>query len=167
VVPKDLLEGHSVDRKADHLVDLKGVRLVDRRVDHLEDLKVDHSVDLRVDHLEDLKVDHLEDLKVDHSVDLKVDHSVDLRVDHLEGPMEDLMEVQKGQVVTKVASLPSERLGVFEPVQVVQLVVKEEAMEQAQIVPAQVEFGPTNQRQAGQQVRLQQALKGVDLEMER
>jgi uncharacterized Ntn-hydrolase superfamily protein len=104
VVPKDLLEGHSVDRKADHLVDLKGVRLVDQRVGHLEDLKVDHSVDLRVDHLED--------------------------------PMEDLMEVQKGQVVTKVASLPSERLGVFEPVQVVQLVVKEEAMEQAQIVPA-------------------------------
>jgi uncharacterized Ntn-hydrolase superfamily protein len=104
VVPKDLLEGHSVDRRADHSVDLRGVRLVGLRVDHLEDLKVDHSVDLRVD--------------------------------HLEGPMEDLMEVQKGQVVTKVASLPSERLGVFEPVQVVQLVVKEEAMEQAQIVPA-------------------------------
>ena len=116
-----------MDRKADHLVDLKVVRL--------EDLRVDHSVDLRGVRLVDLKVDHSVDLRGVRLVDRRVDHledpMEDLRVDHLE----DLMEVQKGQVVTKVASLPSERLGVFEPVQVVQLVVKEEAMEQAQIVP--------------------------------
>ena len=119
----------------------------------MEDLRGDHSAD----HLEDLKVglrgDHLEDLKVD----LRGDHLEDLKVDHLEDPMEDLredlwvdhLEVQKGRVVTKVGSLLSERLGVFEPVQVVQLVVKEEAMEQAQIVPAKVEFESINQRQAG------------------
>ena len=64
-------------------------------------------------------------------MDLLEGHSVDRRVDHLEV----LMEVQKGQVVTKVASLLCERLVLLEPVQVVQLVVKEEAMEQAQIVP--------------------------------
>ena len=64
-------------------------------------------------------------------MDLLEGHSVDRRVDHLEA----LMEVQKGQVVTKVASFLYERLVLLEPVQVVQLVVKEEAMEQAQIVP--------------------------------
>ena len=45
------------------------------------------------------------------------------------------MEAQKGRVVTKAAALLSERLVLLGPVQVVQLVVKEEAMEQAQIVP--------------------------------
>ena len=64
-------------------------------------------------------------------MDLRGVRLVDRRVDHLEA----LMEVQKGQVVTKVASLLYERLVLLEPVQVVQLVVKEEAMEQAQIVP--------------------------------
>ena len=131
------------------------------------DLKGVHLVDLKGAHLEDLKVDHLVDLRVDRLVGLRVDRLVDLRVDHLEDPMEDLMEVQKGQVVTKAASLPSERLGVFEPVQVVQLVVKEEAMEQAQIVAVEVEFESANQQQAGQQARLQQTLRGVDREMER
>ena len=51
--------------------------------------------------------------------------------------------------------------------QVVQLVVKEEAMEQAQIVAVEVEFESANQQQAGQQARLQQTLRGVDREMER
>ena len=105
-----------MDRKADHLVDLKVVRL--------EDLRVDHSVDLRGV--------RLVDLKVDHSVGLRGVRLVDRGVDPLEVPM----EVQKGQVVTKVASLLYERLVLLEPVQVVQLVVKEEALEHAQIVPA-------------------------------
>ena len=108
--------------------------MVDRKVDLMEDRwegpmegrLVDLKVGLRADHLEDLKVglrvDHLEDLRGDHSAD----PMEDLREDHL--------EVQKGRVVTKVGSLLSERLGVFEPVQVVQLVVMEE-MEQARIVP--------------------------------
>ena len=87
------------------------------------------------DHLEDhsvgRKVDHLEDPMEDHSVDLMQVRLVDRKVGHLE----DLMEAQKGRVVTKAAALLSERLVLLGPVQVVQLVVKEEAMEQAQIVP--------------------------------
>ena len=58
-----------------------------------------------------------------HLVDQKVGHSVDL------------MEVQKGRVVTKAALLLSERLVLLGPVQVVQLVVEKGAMEQAQFVP--------------------------------
>ena len=64
---------------------------------------------------------------VDLKVDLRGVRLVDLRVDHLEV----LMEVQKGQVVTKVASLLYERLVLLEPVQVGSMGSKEEAMEQA------------------------------------
>ena len=95
----------------------------DRTVDHLEDPMEDYSVGR--------KVDHLEVPMEDHSVDLMQVRLVDRKVGHLE----DLMEAQKGRVVTKAASLLSERLVLLGPVQVVQLVVKEEAMEQARIVP--------------------------------
>ena len=70
-------------------------------------------------------------LKVGHSVVPIEAYLVDLMVDH----SVDLMEVQKGRAVAKVVSPLSERLVLLEPVQVVQLVVKEEAMEQARIVP--------------------------------
>ena len=93
------------DLKEDRSVDPMEARLVGRRVG----LKADHSGG----HLEDLREGRLEGPKVGHS--------------------EDLMEVQKGQAVTKVASLLSERLVLLGPVQVVQPVVKKEAMEQAQI----------------------------------
>ena len=76
------------------------------------------------------------------------------------------MEVRKGQAVTKVASLLSERLVLLEPVQVVQLVVREEVTEQAQIVPAYVELVSINQQQAEQQAHSRLALKAVDRELE-
>jgi hypothetical protein len=117
--------GRLVGLKADHSVDPMEGRLVDRRVG----LKADHSGVL-------MEV-RLADLKVDHSADL----------------MEGLKAVQKGLAVTMVASLLSGRLVLLEPVQVVQLVVKEEAMEQAQIGPALVELVPTNQQQAEQLAR--------------
>ena len=107
----------------DHSVDPMEGRLVDRRVG----LKADHSGG----HLEDLKADHLEGLMADHSVVPMEAHLVDPKVDH----SVDLMGVQKGRAVTKVASLLSERLVLLGPVQVVQLVVEKGAMEQAQFVP--------------------------------
>ena len=85
--------------------------------------------------MEDLKADHLEGLMAAHSVDPMEDRLVGPRVDRKVGHSVDLMEVQKGRAVTKVASLLSERLVLLGPVQVVQLVVEKGAMEQAQFVP--------------------------------
>lgn len=118
-----------------------------RLVGRLVGLKADHSVDLKVDPMEGLKTGHSVVLMEARLVDLKVDHSAVL--------MEGLKAVQKGLAVTMVASLLSGRLVLLEPEQVVQLVVKEEAMEQAQIVPALVELVSTNQQQAEQLARLQ------------
>ena len=61
-----------------------------------------------------------------------------------------------------VASLLSGRLILLEPVQVVQVVVKKEGTEQAQIVPAFVELVSTDQQQAEQQAHLRLALKAAD-----
>lgn len=123
----DHLGGPMVDRKVDPMEDrwegLMEGRLVDRRVG----LKADHSGG----HLEGLKADRWEVRKVDHSVVLMEAHLVDPKV----GRSVDLMEVQKGRAVTKVALLLSERLVLLGQVQVVQLVVKEEAMGQARIEP--------------------------------
>jgi hypothetical protein len=119
-------------------------------VDRWEGRLVDRRVGLKADHSGVLMEVRLADLKVDHSADL----------------MEGLKAVQKGLAVTMVASLLSGRLVLLEPVQVVQLVVKEEAMEQAQIGPALVELVSTNQQQAEQLVRLQLALRAADRELE-
>ena len=78
-------------------------------------------------HLVDRKVGHLEGLMAGHLVDRKVGHLEGLKVDHLE----DL----KVQAVAVEGLLLFERLVLLEQVQVVQQVVREEAMEQAQIVP--------------------------------
>ena len=110
-------------------------RLMDRRVgqkaDRLEVRKVDHSVVLMEAHLVGQKADRLEVRKVNHLGVLMEAHLVDQKVGH----SVDLMEVQKGRVVTKAALLLSERLVLLGPVQVVQLVVEKGAMEQAQFVP--------------------------------
>ena len=110
-------------------------RLMDRRVgqkaDRLEVRKVDHSVVLMEAHLVGQKADRLEVRKVNHLGVLMEAHLVDQKVGH----SVDLMEVQKGPAVTKVASLLSGPLGIFEPMKVVQLVVKVEAMKQARILP--------------------------------
>ena len=108
------------------------------------------------------RADHLEDPMEGHLVGQKVDHLVDL----MEGRSVDLMEVRKGQEVTMVASLLSGRLVLLEPVQVVQLVVREEGTVLAQIVPALVELVSTNQQQAEQLARLQLALRAADRELE-
>ena len=75
------------------------------------------------DRLEDLRVGHLEDLMEARLVGRKVDY------------LEDLMEVLKVQTVTVEGLLLYERLVLLDQVQVVQQVVKEEAMGQVQIVP--------------------------------
>ena len=110
-----LMEGRLVDlmvvRKVDHLGGLMEGRLVGRKVDHLGGLMEGRLVGRKVDHLEDLMVVRLVDRKVDH------------------------LGVLRGPAVAKEVSLLYERLVLLEPVQVVQLVVKEE-MEQARIVPA-------------------------------
>ena len=129
----DQMEGRLGDRKADHSEVLMEGRLVDLMVDPMEGLKMGHSGVL------------MEGRLVDHSADL----------------MEGLKAVQKGLVVMMVASLQYERLVLLEPVQVVQLVVKEER-EQAQIAPALVELVSTDQQQAEQQAHSRLALKAAD-----
>ena len=111
--------------------------------------------------LVDLKVDPMEGLKVGHSGVLMEVRLVDLKVGHSADLMEGLKAVQKGLAVTMVASLLSGQLVLLEPVQVVQLVVKEER-EQAQIAPALVELVSTDQQQAEQQAHSRLALKAAD-----
>ena len=108
------------------------------------------------------RADHLEDPMEGHLVGQKVDHLVDL----MEGRSVDLMEARKGQEVTKVVSLLSERLVLPGPVRVVPLEVREEGTVLARIVPALVELVSTNQQQAEQLARLQLALRAADRELE-
>ena len=68
------------------------------------------------------------------------------KAEHLEG----LMEALKVQAVEVEGLLLFERLVLLEQVQVVQQVVKEEAMEQARTAPELVELVSTNQQQAEQ-----------------
>jgi hypothetical protein len=89
-------------------------QLVGRKVDHLGGLMEGRLVGRKVDHLEDLMVVRL----------------VDWKVDYLGG-----LRGLRGPAVAKEVSLLYERLVLLEPLQVVQLVVKEE-MKQARIVPA-------------------------------
>ena len=85
---------------------------------------VDHWGAPMEDHLEDLRAAPMED----HLESLMEGRLVVRKVDHLEG----LMEVQ---TVTLEGLLLFERLVLLDRVQVVQQVVKEEAMWQAQVVP--------------------------------
>ena len=110
-----LMEGRWEDQKVvlmeGRLVDLMVVLMVVRKVDHLGDLMEGRLVGRKVDHLEDLMVVRLVDRTVNH------------------------LGVLRGPAVAKEVSLLYERMVLLEPVQVVQLVVKEE-MKQARIVPA-------------------------------
>ena len=123
---------HSCDnlRILAFLVDQMG-QLVVLKVDHLEGLMEgrweDQKVVLMEGRLVDLMVVLMVVRKVDHLGDLMEGRLVDRTVNHL--------GVLRGPAVAKEVSLLYERLVLLEPVQVVQLVVKEE-MEQARIVPA-------------------------------